>query len=484
MITSLNKSLFQKLVILMCGVVGIVGTPQASQEVMQGLALLQHRGQDSAGILSYSEEMKRFVGKKASGQVAEVFRGLTNQDVSGRMSIGHTRYSTIGAIKDADLQPLIITHPIGLALVQNGNLSNFSTLKQSLLKKNRSFVSDNDLEGILHLMAPSFQNLHLGPWECLLQATKEVFARAEGGYAMVGMVGDFGLFGVRDPLGIRPLVFGERKQLNGEVCYGFASESCALKYLGFEVIRDVRPGELIWIDRDGNKQSTVIETNIAKQGAKPCMFEFIYFSSADSVAENKSVYEVRVSLGKQLGKKILSRFSSELPFDVVMPVPDTSRAAALGVSEMIRVPYREGLLKNRYVQRSFIQNNQNERRNVVNLKFSVVESLVRGKDILLVDDSVVRGTTSKKIIQLLKSQGAKSVSLASSCPPVKHPCFYGIDFSTYEELMAAKLDEAKIAEQIGAKYMIYTDVADISESLSTTHYCRACLDGNYAYPVN
>jgi amidophosphoribosyltransferase len=212
------------------------------------------------------------------------------------------------------------------------------------------------------------------------------------------------------------------------------------------------------------------------------MFEFIYFSSADSVAEGKSVYDVRVNLGHQLGKKIKKLFPQTIPFDVVMPVPDTSRAAALGVAEAINIPYREGLLKNRYVQRSFIQNNQTERKSVVNLKFSVVESIVKNKDILLVDDSVVRGTTSQKIIQLLMSQGAKSVSLASSCPPVRYPCYYGIDFSTYEELVAGKLSVDEIAKYIGAKYMIYTDVNDISEALRTTNYCRACLDGSYAYP--
>ncbi|MDH4469129.1 MAG: amidophosphoribosyltransferase [Bacteriovoracaceae bacterium] len=472
----------------MCGVVGIIGTPMASQEVMQGLALLQHRGQDSAGILSYSEEQKRFLGKKALGQVADVFRGVTPSEISGRMSIGHARYSTVGSVKESDLQPLIFTHPVGLAIVQNGNLSNYSKLKQELLQQRRSFTTDNDLEAILHLMAPSFQNLHLGEevraWGALVDAMENVFAKADGGYALVGMVGDSGLFGVRDIYGIRPLVFGERTQLNGEKSYGFASESCALKYLGFENIRDVNPGELIWITEDGKLKSKILAPRKTDTNPRPCMFEFIYFSSADSVAEGKSVYDVRVKLGYQLGKKIKNRFPDSIPFDVVMPVPDTSRAAALGVAETINIPYREGLLKNRYVQRSFIQNNQTSRKSVVNLKFSVVESIVKDKNILLVDDSVVRGTTSQKIIQMLLSQGAKSVSLASSCPPVRHPCYYGIDFSTYEELMAAKLNEEQIAERIGAKYMIYTDINDISESLKTANYCRACLDGSYAYPKN
>jgi len=464
----------------MCGIVGFHGTSSASYETYQALLLLQHRGQDSAGILTFAEEEKKFIQHKALGYVSQVFQEQLIVKLKGSISIGHTRYSTIGDVKEADLQPLVFTHPMGLALVQNGNLSNYHQLKKELLKENRSFQTDNDLEIILHLMAESlgknsFSLPNEGLFQELCQAIKNVFARVEGGYSVVGIFGERGLFGYRDPHGIRPLLFGSKRQLNGDMTYGFASESCALTFLGYENIRDVAPGEVVFV-QGGEVQHKIIQ----KSQHLPCYFEWVYFSSADSTLENQSVYEARVKLGHALANKIIARKMMN-DFDVVVPVPDTSRSTAIGVAEALNIPYREGLIKNRYVQRSFIQNGQSNRNITVNLKFSVVESQVQGKRILLVDDSIVRGTTSKKLITLLKKFGATSVTLASSSPPIKNPCFYGIDFSTYEELISAFKSESELAREIGAKDVIFTDSEDLKIALNRNHFCQSCLTGDYLF---
>jgi amidophosphoribosyltransferase len=471
----------------MCGVIGIIGSSRSYHEALEGLLLLQHRGQDSAGILVTDKNHQRFLVHRSLGKVADLVAKHRGEVNSGMISLGHTRYSTIGAVKEEDLQPLLFSHPVGLALVQNGNLSNYQKLRAELSLQQRSFSTDNDLEVILHLMAPYLipeKWQHGSPsalFEALVCAVGEVFQRAEGGYALVGTVAHSGLFGLRDPYGLRPLVMGQKVGLSGEIIIGFASESGALEHLDFKNTRDVKPGELVWVDLDGQ----ICTHQFPVPTPRPCVFEWIYFSSADSVSADKGVYDVRVRLGQLLGQRIRSEYSpgAELPFDVVVPVPDTSRAAAVGVAEALGLPYREGLLKSRYVQRSFIENNQEQRKSVVERKFSVVKSLVAGKRILLVDDSVVRGTTSKKIVQLLRSREAQAVSLASTCPPVRHPCYYGIDFSTYHELFAHRLGNlAAMKQELGVDHLFFTQIEDLSQSLETTNFCRACLDGNYAYP--
>jgi len=474
----------------MCGIVGIVGTPQASQEVYQALLMLQHRGQDSAGILSVDSKSGKFHLHKHLGQVSAAFTQNDLRLLGGDSAIGHTRYSTIGEVKEADLQPMAISLPTGIGMVHNGNVSNYRELRKVLIAKQRMFMSDNDLEIIMHLMAENFAssatiNSLISPTDAakksifknLTHAVREIFKKVEGGYSVIGLLGGDGMFAFRDPHGIRPLVLGSRKEEGGKTSYCLTSETCALNFLGFTLERDVLPGELIWVDHDGKLQTE----QLVKKTALPCMFEWIYFSSADSTLENKNVYEVRLKLGHLLGERLNATITEK--FDVVAPVPDTSRPSAIALAEKIGVPFRELLIKNRYVQRSFIMSGQNKRQLAVNMKFSVVDSLVKDKTVLLVDDSIVRGTTSKKLIDLLKHHGAKKVYLASTCPPIMSPCYYGIDFPSRQELIAYQRNNDEVARELGADGVFYSTLQDLSSALDGTSFCKACLNGEYAYPV-
>lgn len=462
----------------MCGIVGILGTAHASQEVHQALLMLQHRGQDSAGILSVDAHPGKFHLHKSLGQVSAVFEKKDIDRLYGTSAIGHTRYSTIGEVKESDLQPMALSLPVGIGMVHNGNVSNYHEVRNKLLKSQRFFMSDNDVEMILHLMAESYakSSLRTGTvFQHLCESVDSVLSAVEGGYSVIGLLGSDGMFAFRDPHGIRPLLLGSRKEENGKTAYCLTSETCALKFLGFEVERDVRPGELIWIDREGSIQTK----DLTQKTSLPCMFEWIYFSSADSTFESKNVYEVRLKLGELLGERI----PKGIHFDVVAPVPDTSRPAAISLAEKLKVPFREVLIKNRYVQRSFITNGQDKRQLAVGLKFSVIDELVQGKNVLLVDDSIVRGTTSRKIIELLKHHGAKKVYFASTCPPVVNPCYYGIDFPSGKELIANGRTEKEVSDFLGADGVFYSSMDDLNEALKGQSFCRACLNGEYAYPV-
>jgi amidophosphoribosyltransferase len=467
----------------MCGIVGVLGTPRASQEVYQALLMLQHRGQDSAGILSVDGTTGKFHLHKELGQVSAAFSKKDLERLHGTSAIGHTRYSTIGEIREEDLQPMALSLPIGIGMVHNGNVSNYKQIRDELLSSKRFFMSDNDLEMIMHLMAEKYAEasaLSKNTFGNLSASVLKVLEEIEGGYSVVGLLGNEGMFAFRDMHGIRPLILGERKEESGGISYCLTSESCALKFLGYEVVRDIRPGELIWIDRAGKVETR----NLMEKKPLPCMFEWIYFSSADSTQEKKNVYEVRLKLGELLGARVKKEtHASGVQFDVVAPVPDTSRPAAISLAETLGIPFREVLIKNRYVQRSFITSGQDKRQLAVGLKFSVIDELIAGKRVLLVDDSIVRGTTSKKIIELLKSRGAKEVYFASTCPPIIHPCFYGIDFPSHQELIASQRSTKEIAEYLGADGVFYSSMDDLDKALSHTTFCRACLSGEYAYPV-
>lgn len=461
----------------MCGIVGIIGTPNAASEVHQALLMLQHRGQDSAGILSSETQPGKFHLHKDLGQVSQVFSAKKDLDrLHGSRAIGHTRYSTIGEIKESDLQPMALSLPVSIGMVHNGNVSNHAKLRKKFIAEQRFFMSDNDLEIILHLMAEAYSvNYHTNQFDRLSESVREVLSEVEGGYSVVGLLGADGMFGFRDPHGIRPLILGHRVNEDGKTSYCLTSESCALKFLGYEVDRDIRAGELIWIDRNGNVQTRMI----TKRTPMPCMFEWIYFAGADSTLENKNVYEVRLRLGELLSKHV----PGNVKIDVVAPVPDTSRPAAIALADQLGVPFREVLIKNRYVQRSFITSGQDKRQLAVGLKFSVINELVKGKNVLLVDDSIVRGTTSKKIIALLKKHGANKVYIASTCPPVIHPCYFGIDFPSSDELIAHKRGPEQVAKYLGADGVYYSTMNDLTEALKGLSFCKACLNGEYAYPV-
>jgi amidophosphoribosyltransferase len=467
----------------MCGIVGVLGTSRASQEVHQALLMLQHRGQDSAGILSVDGATGKFHLHKELGQVSNAFEKKDLERLLGQSAIGHTRYSTIGEIREADLQPMALSLPVGIGMVHNGNVSNYSEMRDELLTEQRYFMSDNDLEIILQMVAETYAEAHLlskNIFNNLVSAVSRVLKEVEGGYSVVGLLGNQGMFAFRDMHGIRPLILGSRKEEDGSTAYCLTSESCALKFLGYAVERDVRPGELIWIDRNGKLESRVL----TEKKSLPCMFEWIYFSSADSTQEKKNVYEVRLRLGELLGQRLAqSAKGAGIKFDVIAPVPDTSRPSAISLAETLGIPFREVLIKNRYVQRSFITSGQDKRQLAVGLKFSVIDELVQGKNVLLVDDSIVRGTTSKKIIELLRYHGAKAVYFASTCPPIMHPCFYGIDFPSHEELVANHRTTDEVAELLGADGVYYSTMDDLENALSGITFCSACLSGNYAYPV-
>ena len=426
----------------MCGVVGIIGpsvfeeNPSwAAFDAYRGLLTLQHRGQDAAGILSYNRNFQKFHQEKDLGLIASVFNEQSLMKLKGNMAIGHTRYATAGGDGKEDLQPLVTGFPFGVGMVHNGNVVNYHSMTRELQNKHHlKMLTNNDLELFLHLWCQKLsetngeESFKFEP-EKALKACEDIFDRLEGGYAVVGIMADEGLFGMRDPHGIRPLVLGRKKFAEGgKFLYCLCSETISLNFLGYEFVRDIEPGEFIFIRENGEIFSSIAESTKNKEKA-PCMFEWIYFSGAESQFENVNVYNARLNLGKVLAKKArLLIQNGVISPDVVCPVPDTSRTASISLAENLGLPYRESLIKNRYIQRSFILNTQEKREKAVELKLSPVRSEIEGKKILLVDDSIVRGTTSKKIIDLLKRHGASDITLAITCPPLRYACYYGIDF--------------------------------------------------------
>jgi amidophosphoribosyltransferase len=473
----------------MCGIIGVIGTPYASQEVYQGLLLLQHRGQDSAGILSYDFKTKSYHEYKDLGQVNQVFDANKMEKLVGSMALGHTRYSTVGTSTVKDIQPLVMGYPFGLGIVHNGNLVNFYQLRD-FLKDNshRHLFSNNDLEAILNVFAQGI--LQSGETELtfdiLKSAVNKVFDAALGGYSVISTLADYGMIAFRDPNGIRPLVMGKRKLHEREGAsvshsYCFASESNTLNFLDYELERDLEPGEVVFIDKDGNIHSKILR----KKDLKPCMFEWIYFATPESTMQERNVYQARLQMGEELGEIIQPMIDSEeIKPDIIVPVPETSRVSAISLSEKLGIPYRELLIKNRYIQRSFILNTPESRKRAVQLKLTPVKSEIRGKRVLLVDDSIVRGTTSKRIIEMVREAGAKEVYIASACPPIRHPCYYGIDFPNPEELIAYNRTEEEIANNQKADKVIYMTQEGLKKSLGMSDFCMACLDGRYPVDVS
>jgi amidophosphoribosyltransferase len=449
----------------MCGLVGIVGKSDIAPEIYDALTVLQHRGQDAAGIMTCSGG--RFSQRKSEGLVRDVFRQQHMQKLQGSLGIGHVRYPTAGSSGTALAQPFYVNSPYGIALAHNGNLTNSEQLGRELFQDDlRHLNTDSDSEVLLNVFAHELQTLgKLSPSaEDIFGAVAAVHRRCRGGYAAVGLVVNYGVLGFRDPMGIRPLVVGARESAQGTE-YMLASESVALDVLGFTVISDVAPGEAVFIDMDGVMHRRQCAESPSMH---PCIFEHVYFARPDSLMDEISVYKTRMRQGEALGKKI-RRLRPDLQIDVIIPIPDTSRIAAQSMAHELGIKFREGLMKNRYIGRTFIMPGQSERKKSVRQKLNPVPLEFAGKNVMLVDDSIVRGTTCRQIIEMARDAGAQQVYFASAAPPVRYPNVYGIDMPSATELIAHDRSVEEVCELIGADWLVYQDLDDL---------VRCSLEGN------
>ena len=441
----------------MCGLVGVVTSDEVGVCLYDTLTVLQHRGQDAAGIMT-SDNGKLNL-RKDNGLVRDVFRNRHMRSLTGQMGIGHLRYPTAGSSSPALAQPFYVNSPYGLALAHNGNLTNAGELSRDLFKEDlRHINTDSDSEVLLNIFAHELQRRgKIKPTpEDLFAAVAGVHDRCRGGFAAVVMITGYGILGFRDRNGIRPLVFGSRKTNHGHE-YMIASESVALDSQGFSIERDVAPGEAVFIDVDGSLHTKVC----TEQGEHtPCIFEHVYFARPDSLMDGISVYKARLRMGEKLADK-LKRLRPDNDIDVVIPIPDTSRTSAVELANRLGLKYREGFVKNRYIGRTFIMPGQSERRKSVRQKLNAIELEFKGKNVLLVDDSIVRGTTCKQIIQMARDAGAKKVYFASAAPAIRYPNVYGIDMPSAAELIAAGKTEDEVEELIGADWLIYQDLDDL-----------------------
>ena len=465
----------------MCGIIGIVGFESVNHWLYDALTLVQHRGQDAAGIATC--DGNRLVLRKGPGLVRDVFRADDMKRLSGHMGIGHVRYPTAGTSAAAESQPFYVNSPYGIVMGHNGNLTNTNVLKQELFESDlRHINTRSDSEVLLNVFAHELQALKPSAQVTsndIFKTVEAVHRRCKGAYAVIGLLVGRGVFAFRDPLGVRPMVIGKRK-VNGKLEYAVASESVALKGIGFELERDVAPGEAIFIDAAGKLscQQCADEPKLV-----PCIFEYVYLARPDSIIDNISVYKARLRMGEALAKKILREWLDN-DIDVVIPIPDTSRTSALEVAFHLGVKYREGFIKNRYIGRTFIMPEQTERRKSVRQKLSPVDLEFQGKNVLLIDDSIVRGTTSGQIVEMARDSGAKKVYLASAAPPVRYPNVYGIDMPAATELIAHNRSIEQIAEIIGADGLIYQDLEDLKSAVrydkaSIDVFEACCFDGDY-----
>jgi len=466
----------------MCGIVGIVSKSPVNQLLYDGLMVLQHRGQDAAGIVT--ADGRTFHMHKDKGLVRDVFRTRDMRSLTGNMGIAHCRYPTAGSASSvAESQPFYVNSPFGIVLGHNGNLINTPELQRELFQDDLRHVNtSSDSEVLLNVLAHELTLSAKGPRldpESIFSAVAGVHRRAKGAYAIVAMIAGYGLLAFRDPNGIRPLIIGKHETENG-VEFMVASESVALDALGFAVMRDVAPGEAILVDLSGNFFSRQCAVN---PSLNPCIFEYVYLARPDSVIDGISVYETRALMGKSLGEQIL-RQQPDIKIDVVIPIPDTSRPSAVEVAQVLGVKYREGFVKNRYIGRTFIMPGQAERKKSVRQKLNAMAIEFRGKNVLLVDDSIVRGTTSKEIVQMARECGALKVYFASAAPPVRFPNVYGIDMPTRSELIATGRNAAEVAEAIGADAVFYQELSDLIADVkrcnpAIMNFDASCFDGHY-----
>ncbi|MFW1753580.1 amidophosphoribosyltransferase [Acinetobacter wanghuae] len=449
----------------MCGVVGIAGKSPVNQMLFDALTMLQHRGQDAAGIVTCQEG--RLFLRKDVGMVRDVFHTRHMRALQGNYGIGHVRYPTAGTSSSAEAQPFYVNSPYGITLAHNGNLTNAAEIHDDLYKTDlRHMNTDSDSEVLLNVFAHELQKqgkLVLSS-DDIFHAVTRVHERCKGGYAVVSMITGQGLVGFRDPNGIRPLIYGSRETEAG-MEYIIASESVAITALGFKVERDIEPGEAVFISAEGEFFTKQCAAN---PDYRPCIFEYVYFARPDATIDGISVYKARLKMGEKLAQKILREWGDEHDIDVVIPIPDTSRTSALELANMLGVKFREGFMKNRYIGRTFIMPGQQLREKSVRQKLNPVELEFRGKNVLLVDDSIVRGTTCNEIIQMARDSGANKVFFASAAPMVKYPNVYGIDMPAKSELIASERSVEEIREIIGADRLIFQDLEDLKNAVRTS----------------
>ena len=462
----------------MCGIVGVVSQAPVNQLIYDALLLLQHRGQDAAGIVT--ELDRKFFMHKAKGMVRDVFRTRNMRGLPGASGLGQVRYPTAGnAYSEEEAQPFYVNAPFGIVLVHNGNLTNAHALKHELFQADHRHINtDSDSEVLLNVLAHELEKVSRGmvlkPAE-VFAAVRNVHRRVRGSYAVIALIAGHGLLAFRDPFGIRPLCVGQ-----GEAGLMVASESVALEGTGFDLSRDVLPGEAVFVANDGQMQFQQCADQVSHN---PCIFEYVYLARPDSVLDGISVYQARLNLGKTLAKRVVSTVPPN-EIDVVIPIPESSRPSAMELAKLLGLPYREGFVKNRYVGRTFIMPGQGVRKKSVRQKLNVIASEFKGRNVLLVDDSIVRGTTSREIVQMARDAGARRVYLASAAPPVRFPNVYGIDMPTPSELVAHGRTTEEVRETIGCDALIYQDVNAMKQAIGSINpalsgFDASCFDGVY-----
>ena len=466
----------------MCGVVGLVSRTAVNQQIYDALTVLQHRGQDAAGIVTCNGVT--LFQRKGNGLVSDVFQQQHMQRLVGNMGIGHVRYPTAGSSSSAEAQPMYVNSPYGITLAHNGNLTNSEQLKEDVYREDRRHVNTgSDSEVLLNVFAHELQRVggHRPEPEHIFEAIRGVHQRCRGAFAVVAMIIGGGIVGFRDKFGIRPLVFGKRESESG-TDYMIASESVALDILGFQLIRDVAPGEAVYITAQGELVTQICAKSPVHT---PCIFEQVYLARPDSIIDEVSVYKSRLRMGEKLADRIISKYSrNDHDIDVVIPIPDTGRTAALPLAYRLDVKYREGFVKNRYIGRTFIMPGQQQRRRSVRQKLNVIELEFKGKNVLLVDDSIVRGTTISQIIAMARAAGARKVYMASAAPALRFPNVYGIDLPSPAEFVAYNRTEEEVARVIGADWLIYQSTDDlvacaVEGNPQITRYECSVFDGDY-----
>ncbi len=461
----------------MCGFISIYGPngSDAIHDVLAGLVAIQHRGQDAAGVVTFND---KFQAKKGLGLVREVFQDKHLQRLRGPLAVGHVRYPTVGLGEDTDVQPFWLDYPVGVAMAHNGNVTNFHELKRTYFGQRKIHLGSNcDLEVVLYVFADALMRRKSEPVEVedVRVAVKEVFDRVKGAYSVVGITSE-GMYAFRDPYGIKPIIFGKKVTPEG-TWYAVASESVVLDVSGYEVVRDLKAGELLWIGQDRVPRFV----QVVDKPHRPCIFEYIYFARPDTFLDKTSVYEARMELGRRLGRAFRA---TGLQADVVIPVPESARTAGQTMAEELGLPCREGFVKNRYVGRTFIMPNEKARRDSIRAKLNPIKAEFAGKRVIILDDSIVRGNTSRQMVKIARQMGAAKVYLASYSPPLLFPCLYGIDMSTKREFIARGRNSEEIAKELGADFVLYQTIEEMVDAVRTAgngklEFCKACFEGEY-----